>query len=698
MIQQFRKWALLAYLFLPINCIAFGQSTQPENVTIIRDTYGVPHIYGKIDADVAYGLAWAYCEDNFKSMQRIAMLGRGNMGMDYGFYGAVMDYFNAYIDTEGMVAQGYPSDLSPEYHSMYLSYCQAVNDYAKAHPKAVIWKKLFPVKPPDFLRGFMLIMGATIGVADAITSIRAGTPDSFMTRPGAVGSNAFAFSANYTKNTESYLVMNPHVPHNGFLTFYEAHLVSETGLNFYGAFIAGLPAPIMGTNGDIAWAVTFNWPDFVDIYRLNMQKGNSKNYLLDGQYQPLQQKRNIFWAKLGWLSIPIPRRTFFSAHGPVYRKRKKEAYATRFVANHPLRGVEHWYKIAKAKDITAFKAAFKDQSLPMFNFVYLDKQDNIHYIFNALLPKRDPRLNWQAVIPGDRSDLIWKSYLPVDSLPQLTNPQCAYLYNTNNSPFKATCAENNLNPAKFPTTCGWSWNRENNRDLRFRELMYRRPEIELEEVKRIKYDVYLPNNGPFKQMYQTVHELKAAEYPAIGKAIDVLQRWSYSGDSANLQAALAMIVLDKIFEETKSSLVELETGKQFPKSVWIKAIRYGQKFMLKHYNSLEVPLGQVQRLRRGNKSYAVSGIPEVLASSFGYINRKHELQMVLGDSFIGFVTFSYGKLQQLETVMPYGSSTHLKSTHAYDQMKLFAGQKTKKVELDKAKLLKDCSRVYHPGY
>lgn len=690
--------AIFALCCLAAAPVRAGETTiNPETVEIVRDNYGVPHVFAPTDAAAAYGLAWAQCEDRFRDVQRAFLLGSGRMGRAYGISGAVVDYFAAYIQADSIAKAEYYALLDEEYRAFLSGYVAGINAYARKYPEKLMDEGLFPISGVDALKSYLVILNGAIGVPDAIMAIRKGAPESFMFRPGANGSNAFAFAPKKTTDGSTLLVMNPHVQLSGLLAFYEARLRSEEGLDFYGAFIPGLPTPAMGTNRKIGWAVTFNWPDFVDIYELKINPKNKNQYLLDGQWRNFKVKKARLKARIGFLPVGLTKKIRYSAHGPVFPGKKGKVYATRYVQRNPCGAAEQWYWMARAENLAEFKAALAPGSLPLFNFMYADRKGNIYYKFNALLPERRQGIDWQNTIDGTRADLIWQNYLPLEATPAYENPECGYLYNTNNSPFKATCAEENLRAADYDTTCGFDWNRENNRDFRFRELIAKHESVSEQDVEAIKYDVQYPAAGPIQQSLQAFRRMNPVDWPEISDALHLLRDWDLRGDSTSRKAGLFVVTMYYLYDDNDVSLVELESGHQFEPEEIAKALRKASRFLLREHGRLDPPLADVQRLKRGQTTRAAAGLPETLRPVYGYLRKKDGyLRQTAGDTFIGFLRFGDEGQAAFRTALPYGNSNRPGSDFFDDQLDLYAQGRVKTVVFDESRLRLNASRVYHP--
>ncbi|MEZ5023182.1 MAG: penicillin acylase family protein [Chitinophagales bacterium] len=213
----------------------------------------------------------------------------------------------------------------------------------------------------------------------------------------------FALASNITTDKQTYLAINPHFYAEGPLSFYEAHVNSEEGLNFHGALFQGMMAVVMGNNENLGYGMTYNHFDGVDVFKLKMVEGEKLTYELDGKKHQLEKRKVWLKVKLGKvLVIPVSRMTYWSELGPVLKSKDGEFFAVKFWANTTVRLPEQLIAMNKATDLKSFKAALDIQALAMFNIVYADKEDNIYYISNGQVPYRpigDER-DYSKALPG----------------------------------------------------------------------------------------------------------------------------------------------------------------------------------------------------------------------------------------------------------------------------------------------------------
>ncbi|MCB0852981.1 MAG: penicillin acylase family protein, partial [Bacteroidetes bacterium] len=511
----------LFLLFITLLSLTQAQ-VNPQNITIARDAYGVPHIFAEKDHEVAYGLAWATAEDDFNTIQEQMLASRGKLGLVNGKDGAALDIAFQLIQAQKLADKKYESDISPSFKKLLESYAQGINDYAAAHPKEVHRKEIFPVNAKDIIQGY--IFGTTF-----ITNARAdlqrilnGKIANYENIPTPEGSNAFAVSRNRTKDGKTYLAINSHQPLEGLYSWYEVHVCSEEGWNFLGGTFPGGVTPFVGTNENLGWAMTVNYPDMSDVYKLEMHPSEPLLYLFDGKWEKLEEITATTKVKLlGFLKIGVKRKVYESKYG-ITLKNDHGYYALRFVGNRELKAPEQYYRMTKANDFESWRKALDMQGVISTNIVYADREDNIFYISNAKLPVRERGYDWKYVLKGNTSQTLWEeNYYPIDSLPQVKNPKAGYVYNCNNSPFLSTDPAENPDPAKIPETMGFQApDLHTNRSFRLAEQLAEMDEkIDYEEFKRIKYDLHYGKPAVLYAGYQieNIFHLNPEAYPDISE-------------------------------------------------------------------------------------------------------------------------------------------------------------------------------------
>ncbi len=680
---MFQKIILIACLLFTIHSQA---QINPSKIDIIRDKYGVPHIFGKTDPEVAYGLAWAHAEDDFTTIQQSLLAGKAMLAQYQGKRGASIDYIVHLLRIPELVEERYESDLAPDFKKLLEGYCAGLNAYAAKHPKEVLLKKAFPVTPKDMVQYSVLQLCVLSGADKALAAIFGGTVpllENYKTQ----GSNAFAFNSNKTTDGNVYLAINAHQPLEGPVAFYEAHLSSEEGWNILGANFPGAPSILHGVNEHLGWAHTVNEPDKLDVYQLEINPENKTQYKFDGKWEILEERVAHLKVKLAGLKINVKKKAYWSKYGPTIIT-DRGTFSIRMPAQMDIRGLEQWYRFNKAKNFTEFKAAVNMKAIPGYNIVYADKYDTIYYISNGRIPIRDKNFNWKTTLPGNTSATLWNQLHPIDALPQVLQPKSGFVYNTNHSPFHST--EGPENPIVRDITMGYE-TLENNRSKRFEEMLKPLNKVSYEDFKRIKFSRQFPSNFYFPYNIDTLFMLDETKYTDIADLISNLKSWNKIADAESIGAGTFFMITHTVYDNRALYLKQ----KTITENQSVEILRAAKNKMLAGFNRTNLQLGDIQKLVRGNVALPLPGLPDVLAPMYSLPYKDGMYKGNQGDAYIELVRFTKDG-PMIESINVYGASARKDSPHYTDQMEMYVNQQTKKMTLDKATVYQQAVKKYNP--
>ena len=668
-----------------------GQNVNTNNIEIIRDDYGVPHIYTKTDKELGYGLAWVHSEDDFKTIQEAYLAGNSLLSKHIGLRGAPIDFLSQLIQSDETIDSLF-NTIDEKFLEVVDGYAQGINRYAELNPNEVLVPKLFPITPKKMLKYSFLQLFVSSEGDRAVRAIFENDFESLsFQRRNELGSNLFSFSTKRTKNGETYMAVNTHQPLDGPTSWYEVHLESEEGTSIIGATFAGAPCVLTGSNKNLAWTHTVNRPDKTDIFQLEMVKNSNKKYYFDDKILKLKKYRGKAFIKILGIPIKVSKKYYSSVYGPTL-KNKTGFYSVRTGSLFKVRALEQWWKMNKAKNFEEFYSILEMNEIPGYNIGYADKDDNIFYISNGLIPIRNDKYKWAGVLPGNTSETLWTEYYDTKELPQVLNPKSGYIYNANHSPFKSTSLEENPNPKDFSTNMGFE-TFDNNRSTRIFELVESNDTIDYETFKKIKYDNKFPT--PFNYNFMNVNnimEMNPKNYPEISDLLEKIQKWDRVTDANSLGAgAYAMFyytLADKYFYKNYYD-------RNFSKSLIADCLKEVKNRMIKYFKTTNVKLGDFQKLVRGMKEIPIFGMPDVITAMNASKYKNGKVQVTHGESYIQLVKFS-PKGTEIESIISYGSSDHEDSPHYNDQMDLYSKFQTKKMSFDKNEVLIGAKSVYNP--
>jgi len=659
--------------------IARGETYQ---VRIRRDAWGVPHILGKTDADAAYGLGFAQSEDDFATLREVLLATRGVLAREKGASAAPTDYVVSLLGVWSTVEAGYPK-LPLDLRKVLEAYADGVNHYAALHPEAVS-PGLLPVTGKDIEAGFVFKQPFFYGLDAELKSLSApGGPP-----PPPKGSNGLAVGPSRNADGATRLLVNSHQPYTGPVAWYEAVIESGEGWHVAGGFFPGSPFMLHGHNATLGWANTVSKPDLVDIYRLTINPDNRNQYRLDGQWRDFEKTTATLRVKLwGPIVLPVRKAVLRSAHGPVLET-KAGTFAIRYAGMGEYRQAIQYWKLDKAKTLAEWQAALATHALPSLNYVYGDAAGNIGFVHNGQYPNRKAQVDWRGVLPGDRSDLIWQGYLPLAATPQLWNPTSGYVFNSNNSPLRASAAADNLKAEAFPASMGLQTNMTN-RALRVEETVGTDPAITDESFRRYKYDLTYSDRSSVAAMIAEVTAVKAGGDKDLADAQAILKAWDRQTNIHNRGAALAALMSQPI-------LFARTSGAPEPKP--IDTLKAAITTLKTHFGRLDPEWGQVNRIRRGKVDLPIDGAADTYRSVWGIPQKDGTTTADGGDTFIMFVTWDRNGQLSSDSIHQFGSATlDAASPHYADQTPLFVAMKTKPVLFTEAQLKGHVKEDYRPG-
>jgi acyl-homoserine-lactone acylase len=678
-------------------------------VDITRDEFGVPHIHGATDPDVTFGVGYAHAEDDFATLQDVLAMTRGRYGAIAGADGAKIDYALALLDARG-TAQRHYGELPVDVRALLEGYAAGLNKYAATHPAEVKLARLFPVNGEDVATGFALRQPFFFGLSDFIGPLVADTPlprehgpvldgsvqpdyahgggdqlsaDSQPTKPAPIamgedgtlaGSNAFAVAPGRSGDGVTRLVSNAHQPWRGGVAWYELVIESDTGWHFAGANFPGSPYPFLGHNETLGWTNTVNRPDLTDVYKLTLDAAGT-HYKLDGQWKPLESHRVMLPVRFGPFVLPIFKTVYRSAHGPVIRN-PHGAFALRYAGMDRLDQLTEYYRLTRARNFGEWQAAMAMQAVPSTNFVYADREGHIAYVYNAQLPDRKPGFNWRGVLPGDRSDLIWKGPVAWAKVPQVIDPKSGFVFNSNNTPFVAAGPGSELDPKAFAPELGVETD-VTNRTRRAVKLLSATNPIGRAQLEAIKYDRGYERVGYVAWMLDAIAKLDVKGDADLARAQALIGGWDLQADGRNPGDALAVMVLKNAMKESYNLHTPPDARHE---------LEFAAHHLLKYFGRLDPPLGDVQRVRQGSVDYPMDGGGDTLraATSWNIDPNDGRLLIKHGDSFVMFVEWPKNGpkagMVTSQSIQPFGAATtRPKSAHFADQVPLFSAHKLKPV-------------------
>ena len=680
---------LLTLLVLLSSLSSYSQ-INPDHIEIIRDNYGVPHIYAPTDAEVAYGFAWAQAEDHFKLIQEAYLAGNGLLGKRIGLKAAGADFLTQLIQSEEIVNEFYGT-LDKKFIVLAEAFAAGLNAYAIKHPEEILEKKLFPLTVKKLLRYTQLQLFISNGADKLVRGIVNNSLSwPYKIEEDSKGSNLIAISRNRTGSDETFLAINTHQPLEGPTSWYEAHLVSEEGTNIIGAAFPGTPCILTGANEYLGWTHTVNYPDKADVYALEMHPKKKNVYMVDGKPYALEKFKAKLTLKFLGINISVKKKFYKSIYGPTL-KNKTGFYAVRTPSTTNITAIEQWWKMNKATNFSEFYEALEMKALPGYNIGYADRNDTIFYISNGKIPIRAKGYDWTDVVPGNTRETLWDSYYDIKDLPQVVKPKSGFVYNANHSPFKSSSEADNPIAENFAKEMNFE-TYDNNRSTRLLQLLEEEEQIDYKRFKRIKYDHQLPTPLQYNYMdLNPLFDMKVEDYPEVSTLLTDIQNWDRITNPASYGAG----AYASLYYQLTPFYYQLGKDRVFTKESLYEALKITKTHLKTYFNTERIQLGEFQKLVRGNKELPIFGLPDVVTAMKGEPYKDGKVKITHGESYIGLVRFTPNKTYY-ESVISFGNSRRPESPHYTDQMELYSNFETKTMSFDRSDVMKTAKRVYAP--
>ena len=482
------------------------------------------------------------------------------------------------------------------------------------------------------------------------------------------------------------LISNSHQPLRGGVAWYELTVESEEGWHFTGANFPGSPFPFLGHNRHLGWTNTVNRPDMVDVYALEMDDSGTR-YMLDGEWRELESKTVTLPVKIGPVVLPIRREVHRSVHGPVIIN-DNGAFAIRYGGIDRIDQLDAYYRLNKATSLEEWQTQLSRMAIPSTNFIYADEAGNIAYVYNAAIPDRpeDAEANWRGLVDGTRSDLIWQGAVEYEEIPKLINPSSGWLYNSNNEPFTAAGASDDIDRDSVSPILGVEL-KQTNRSRRAYKLLSETEVLDRANLERIKYDTAYEREGYVAELWDAVQALDPGEDKDVAQARELMLSWDFKADNIGGADAIALLMIRDFMSAEYQNKDYPDVGESLENAV---------DHLNTHFGRIDPPMSDLLRLRQGDVDLPLDGGSDTLrASTTWRVDDDGRLSLVHGDSFIQWVEWREGERVHSQSIQPFGAAiSRPESPHHTDQMELFVNHQLKPVHFWREDAIANARRRY----
>ena len=560
-------------------------------VQVVRDVWGVPHIYAEISSDLFYAQGFVHAQDRLWQMEFSRRVVAGRLAELLGEIALPLDRWMRTL-TLRRVAEFEVNLQAPEDHKYLQAYANGVNAYLDKGPlpieffllqhrpepwvvadslswiKMMAWSlsvnweseilrshlvaRLGPelaaeLEPPQLpCWPYAIPPGAEyqrVGL-NALERADAARPFSSPTPYAGLGSNNWAIAGTRSLTGKPLLANDMHLGLTAPSIWYENHLISND-LSVTGVTFPGLPGVVSGHNGHVAWGFTNGFQDVQDVYLEHLKK------LPDGT---IQAEYNGQWEEIKVLheqirikdQKPVTEEVLITRHGPIINALSPnfcgdQPLALRWTALEPDTMISGLFSFIQAKDCKQLHETLRFWTSPAQNVVYADVDGNISYTFAGKVPIRSKNRG-RLPVPGWTDEYEWTGYLPFDTLPHIENPAQGFIVTANNQVVSDDYpVQLDLEPIA------------GDRAQRISEMIMDnslrdgQEKIDIPFIERMQFDQVSCSAKEFIRRFSQLSLLNSAHHPEteLHSALNYLKNWDGKLAAESIPAAIYQVFIRK---------------------------------------------------------------------------------------------------------------------------------------------------------
>ncbi len=704
------------------NAEAARWEQEARNTTIVRDDWGIAHIYGKTDADTVFGTIYAQAEDDFNRIETNYINAMGRLAEAEGESKVFQDLrMKLFVDPVELKKQ---YAASPKWPAKLMdSFADGLNYYLAKHPevKPRVIRRFEPWMALSFTEGSIGGDIERVNVSNLeafygkgpVSRIFRGTnePEGFKEEPR--GSNGMAIAPSNTAGHHSLLLINPHT---SFFFRSELQMVSNEGLDAYGAVTWGQFFIYQGFNPRAGWMHTSSGVDAIDEYLETVEKKDGRFY-----YKYGNEERPVTPVE-----ITVPYRTsqgmaerkftvYRTHHGPVVREANGKWVSFR-IMQEPIKALMQSYLRTKATDYKSYFRTMELKANSSNNTIFADADGDIAYFHGNFIPRRDTSFDWTKPVDGSNPATDWKGLLSVEESPHLLNPKSGWLYNSNNWPWSGA-GPSSLKKEDYPAYV--ENGRESARGLHAVRVLENKKDFTLNSLIAAAYDSYLTwFDKPLPALIRAWDETPPSNpvKQKLAGQIELLRAWDHRWGVDSVPTSLAVFwgedIQRKVVDDARKVGLSNEdyiAGKASAEQL-LQSLAAASDRLRTDFGSWKTPWGDINRFQRltgdivqpfddAGPSIPVGFTSAVWGSlaSFGArpYPRTKKWYGTSGNSFVAVVEF--GERVRALAVTAGGESGHPMSPHFNDEAKRYSTGDLREVYFYPAQIEKHTERKYHPG-
>ncbi|WP_288071603.1 penicillin acylase family protein [Hydrotalea sp.] len=711
-------WPIQLFAQSPTHEMVARWEDMANNVTIIRDNWGIPHIYGKTDAAAVFGLLYAQCEDDFDRVEMNYIEKLGRMSEIKG-ESALYDDLLIRLQIDSADAQKDYAAAPQWLKALLNAYADGINFYLYKHPEVkpkllYCFKPWYPLLWTDGSIGAIDIGGlSTTEIKNFYGKLnepvaKVDTENNILTS----GSNGFAFAPSRTASGNAILYINPHVT---FYFRFEVQVVSDEGLNAYGAVTWGQFFVYQGFNEHCGWMHTSSYADAADLYAEKIvQKKGQYFYEYEKKWLPVKEKSiTISYTTDNGLSSKSFT-TFFTQHGTVMAERNGKWISVKAMNRSMTSLIQSWER-TKANGFESYKKIMELYANTSNNTVFADDKGNIAYWHGNFIPRRDTAYNWALPVDGTTAATEWKGLHTLDEMVHVYNPATGWIENCNSTPFTVSGSSSPLkqNYPRYMAPDG-----QNFRGILAVKLWKNATQLTIDKVIKTAYNTHLSAFDILIPALLNAYDAEKNNYANLQQPIEILRNWNRDANATSVATTLAIEwaqqLLPAIMRNNGDDDDQVQKTEKFVQqanaATLLQPLENVIQKLIENFGTWQVAWGDMNRYQRltgkineqfddskpslpvGFAASTWGCIPSFVSRTFNGTKKRYGYN---GNSFICAVEF--GKRIKAKSLLTGGESGHLSSAHFSDQAAMYTNGIFKDVLFYKEDVLQHAEKTYHPG-
>ena len=675
-----------------------------KTVTIYRDAFGVPHVFGQTDASAVFGFAYAQAEDNFWRIEENYVQALGRASELYGEERLDSDRLNHALEIPKLAQQEYRR-LDPHTRSICDAFAAGLNYYLSRHPEVHprLLMKMEPWYPLAFIRYNYYQNGFARDPNLRNTNLQ--TAENERGQSANEGSNGWVIGPSRSATGHAMLFINPHLPFFGPGQVYEGHIHSDQGWNFTGYTRFGFPFPYVGHNDNGGWVSTDNAADQEDVYIETFDDpARPLAYRYGSEYRQATEHVEEIRVKTA-NGIDTRRFTMRKTHhGPVVGARDGKFLTLRMARFEDDGWLREWYEMTKARSLAELKRAMAPLKMLFGNVMYADRQGNTFYLYNGAVPRRNPGFDWSKPVDGSDLATEWHGFHKMSELPQLTNPKTGWMQNCNTTPFLLT-SEGNPDPKQYPSYMVQEG--DNPRGRISRQILSAASSFTFDQWRRLAFDTRVIGANTFlppllKAIKDQLSSRSAQTDPKLSRlreAAAELNEWDHRSTGGSVAMTLFTLWRERVSRQEAATAAR-QTA----------ALNEVLDTLEHNFGTWRVGWGELNRLQRRDESkaeefkdsrpsLAVPGVNGADGAVFTFyapsVSGQKRRYGMAGATYVSVVEF--GPRVRALSVHVFGASGHPESRHFMDQSALYVRGEFKPAWFTLPEIRANLESSYHPG-